>query len=234
MTIAIDLNDVHYYYTRAQGKILKGVTLQVEHNLFNVIVGRIGDGKSTLLKLMNGIFRPSEGEVVINGKSVIANPSYPFHQEVGLLFENPADQIFYPIVADDVAFGPRNLKMTKDEVQKRVISACEEVEILHLLERETNTLSYGEKTLVALAGILAMKPKIIIMDSPEIGLDLWTKPKILNLIQKLRLYHTLIISTNDKDIIRLADRIHVLWDGKVKDTFLSYEKFESSILSKID
>jgi cobalt/nickel transport system ATP-binding protein len=229
MASVLEIKNLEYTFQDTQTKLLKGVNLEVKRNQLVAIVGRIGGGKSTLLQHMNGLIKPQSGDVIINGKSVTQRPNYPFHQEVGLLFENPDDQIFYPIVADDIAFGPRNLKFPQNVVNSRVTRAAEEVGILHLLERDTGTLSYGEKTLVALAGILAMNCKIILMDSPEIGLDLWSRPKILDLIDQLRVQHTLVVSTNDTDMLKRADRILLLWNGKIRNTFLSYETFRASM-----
>ncbi len=223
--VVLETQNLRYAYPNSENWILRGVDLKVRQNEMVAIAGRVGAGKSTLLRHLNGIIKPQHGDVIINGESINENPKKPFHQEVGLLFENPDDQIFYPIVADDIAFGPRNLGIPKSDVYDRVIQASEEVRILHLLERETTTLSFGEKTLVAIAGLLAMKPDILLLDTPEVGVDLWTKPEILNLLLKLKLRHTVVVSTNDIDILNLADRILVLWDGKIRGDYDGFKAF---------
>jgi cobalt/nickel transport system ATP-binding protein len=227
--IVLETKNLKYTYPGHQRSILRGVNLEIEKNTLTAIVGQIGGGKSTLLRHLNGILVPQNGDVLINGKSVVENPKSTYHQEVGLLFENPDDQIFYPIVADDIAFGPRNMNLKNDIIQRRVIQAAEELEILDLLERETNNLSFGEKTLVALAGILAMRTKIILMDSPELGLDLWSKPKILDLLEKLKSDHTLVVSTNDRDMLRRSDKIILLWNGKVRGEYQNYSSFRTAL-----
>ena len=110
MANVLEIKNLEFKFPSSQKMLLRGINLEVQRNQLVAIVGKIGGGKSTLLQHMNGIYKPQSGDVIINGKSVVNQPNYPFHQEVGLLFENPDDQIFYPIVADDIAFGPRNLK----------------------------------------------------------------------------------------------------------------------------
>ncbi|MHA2250091.1 MAG: energy-coupling factor ABC transporter ATP-binding protein [Candidatus Kariarchaeaceae archaeon] len=223
--IVLETKNLRYAFPNTSKWILQGVNLKVKRLEMVALTGRFGTGKSTLMRHLNGIIKPQVGDVIINGESVKENPEKPFHQEVGLLFENPDDQIFYPEVADDIAFGPRNLGLSKDEVHERIINACEEVKILHLIERETSTLSFGEKTLVAIAGLIAMNPSILLLDTPEVGVDLWTKPDILNLILKLKMKHTLVVSTNDIDILNLADRILLLWDGKIRGNYNGLQQF---------
>ena len=151
---------------------------------------------------------------------------------MGFLFENPDHQIFYPIVADDVAFGPRNLGLSKSEINSRVVQACRDVEILHLLERETASLSLGEKTLVALAGVLSMRPKILLLDAPGVGLDIWTKSKVTNLLQELANHTTLVISSNDTEFLEIADRIFLLHNGKVVGKYKNYQNFRKSLAKR--
>ena len=227
--IVIETKDLRFAYPNTSKWILTGVNLKIKHKEIVALAGRMGTGKSTLLRHLNGIFKPQVGDVLINGHSVKENPNRLFHQEVGLLFENPDDQIFYPIVVDDIAFGPRNQGLSKSEVNKKILKACEEVKILHLLERETTSLSFGEKTLVAIAGLLAMESEILLFDSPEVGLDLWTKPGILNLLLKLKMNHTMVISTNDIDILNLADRILLLWDGRIRGSYPDFQSFMTAL-----
>ncbi|MCE7734526.1 MAG: ABC transporter ATP-binding protein [Candidatus Heimdallarchaeota archaeon] len=229
----IKLKNLHFRFPETTRKQLNGITLSIKEFDVTVIVGKVGSGKSTLLRHINGLYKPSKGEVIIDDKTIDPKAKINF-KEIGFLFENPEDQIFYPIVADDIAFGPRNLKLRKKEVHKRVIEVCEEVGILHLLEREIISLSLGEKTLVALAGILAMKPKILILDSPGVGLDFWTKPRIIKMIKDLSTNHTIIIATNDMDFLKIADRIFLLHDGKVKGKYKSYRTFRNALKRRTD
>ncbi|MCH8907306.1 MAG: ABC transporter ATP-binding protein [Candidatus Heimdallarchaeota archaeon] len=227
--VVLQVSDLFFIYPKTSKQILNGVNLEIYQNEMVSITGKLGNGKSTLLRHLNAILKPQIGDVLIKQISVAENPNRSFHQEVGLLFENPDDQIFYPVVSDDIAFGPRNLGLSKNKVYQRVIEACEQLGILHLLERETSSLSFGEKTLVALAGILAMRNDIILLDSPEIGLDLWTKPDILKLLHSLKTEHTIVITTNDLDILRLSDRIFLLWDGKIRDVYNDFSLFKKAM-----
>lgn len=227
--VVIETRNLMYTHPKTRQRILKGVDLQIYKNEIVAITGKVGSGKSSLLRHLNGIFQAQIGEVEINGINISGDTDVAFSHQIGLLFENPDDQIFYPIVVDDVAFGPRNQNLPKEEISQRVLDACNSLDILHLLERETSTLSLGEKTLVAIAGIIAMKSEIILLDTPEVGLDLWTKPQILKLIMNLKKDHTIVITTNDLDIIRTADRILLFWNGKIRDEYKNFNEFKRSL-----
>ncbi|MCY3411937.1 MAG: ABC transporter ATP-binding protein [Candidatus Heimdallarchaeota archaeon] len=229
----IHVKNIHFRYPGQRRNLLNGVTLRVDEFQIVVIVGKLGSGKSSVLKHMNGLHKPSKGHVVVDGINVSQGTTIHY-EKIGFLFENPEDQIFYPVVADDVAFGPRNLGLKKELVHRRVIEACQEVGILHLLDRETISLSLGEKTLVALAGLLAMKPKVLLLDSPGVGLDIWTKPKVIETIKKLSHNHTVVITSNDKEFIKIADRIYLLHEGKIKGSYKSYQNFRRGLSRRSD
>ncbi|MHA2028872.1 MAG: energy-coupling factor ABC transporter ATP-binding protein [Candidatus Kariarchaeaceae archaeon] len=227
--IIIETRNLMFTHPKTKQRILKGVDLKIYKNEIVVITGKVGSGKTTLLRHLNGITSAQVGEVEINGINISGDLDVAFTHKIGLLFENPDDQIFYPIVVDDVAFGPRNQNLPKEKISERVLDACNSVNILHLLERERSSLSLGEKTMVAISGILAMDSEIILLDTPEVGLDLWTKPDILRLILNLKKQQTVVIATNDLDIVRTADRILLLWNGKIKDEFKNYTEFKRSL-----
>ncbi len=228
-TVSVETKNLHYTNPKTRQKVLKGVDLKIYTNEIIIITGKVGSGKSTLLRHLNGINEAQIGEVEINGINITGDTEAAFTHRIGLLFENPEDQIFYPIVVDDVAFGPRNQNLSKEEISERVLEAANSVNIVPLLERETSSLSFGEKTLVAIAGILAMKPEIILLDTPEVGLDLWTRPSVLRLILNLKKNHTVVIATNDLDIIRTADRILLLWNGKIQSEYKNFNEFKRSL-----
>lgn len=227
--ISVETKNLHYTNPKTRQKVLRGIDLKIYTNEIVVVTGKVGSGKSTLLRHLNGINDAQIGEVEINGINISGDTEAAFTHRIGLLFENPEDQIFYPIVVDDVAFGPRNQNLSKEEISERVLEAANSVNIVTLLERETSSLSFGEKTLVAIAGILAMKPEIILLDTPEVGLDLWTRPNVLRLILNLKKEHTVVIATNDLDIIRTADRILLLWNGKIQSEYKNFNEFKRSL-----
>ena len=227
--ISVESINLHYTNPKTRHRILKGVDLKIYTNEIVVITGKVGSGKSILLRHLNGINDAQIGEVEVNGINISGDTEAAFTHRIGLMFENPEDQLFFPIVVDDISFGPRNQNLPNEEIYKRVLEACKSLEIVHLMERETSSLSLGEKALVALAGILAMKPEIILLDTPEVGLDLWTRPTVLKLIMNLKKDHTVIIVTNDLDVIRTADRILLLWNGKIKEEYKNFNEFKRSL-----
>ncbi len=222
------IKDLHFIYPNTKKSLLRGVYCEFYPNEIVTVIGKLGSGKSTLLRHINGLEKIQRGKIILHNKE-LKNYGNTLFTRIGFLFENPDDQLFYPIVADDIAFGPRNQKLSKEEVYSRVISASEEVGIVHLLDRETSSLSFGEKKLVAMAGILATKPEIILMDSPSTGFDLWTKPNFIKLLEKLKKDHTLIIASNSEDMLRISDRILLLWNGKVRGTYKSFRTFKSAM-----
>lgn len=227
--IIIETRNLIYTHPKTRQRILKGVDLKIYKNEIVAITGKVGSGKSTLFKHLNGIIQAQIGEVEIHGINISGDEEAAYTHKIGLLFENPDENLFYPIVVDDIAFGPRNQNLSKEEISKRVLDACSSVGILHLLERETSSLSLGEKTLVTLAGIIAMKSEILLLDTPEVGLDLWTKPEILRLILNLKKNHTIVIATNDLDVMRSVDRILLLWNGKLREEYKNFAEFKRSL-----
>lgn len=227
--VSVETINLHYTNPKTRQRILRGVDLKIHTNEIVVITGKVGSGKSILLRHLNGINDAQIGEVLINGINIEGDTEAAFNHKIGLLFENPEDQIFFPDVVSDISFGPRNQNLSNEVIYERVLEACKSLDIMHLLERETSSLSLGEKALVALAGILAMKPEIILLDTPEVGLDLWTRPNVLRLILNLKKEHTVIIATNDLDIIRTADKIVLLWNGKINEEYKNFAEFKRSL-----
>ena len=200
---------------------LDNVSLSIKKGEFICIIGHTGSGKSTLIQHLNALLKPTSGSVLLDGEDIFADKSKlkTIRQRVGLVFQYPEHQLFEETIYKDVAFGPNNLGLNADEVDARVREA------LHLvgLPEEAYTkspfeLSGGQKRRAAIAGVLAMKPDVLILDEPTAGLDPAGRDAILNQIAKMHktVGNTVIlISHNMEDVSRLADRIIVMAEGKI-------------------
>jgi cobalt transport protein ATP-binding subunit len=214
---AIETTDLTYVYHDGT-KALNNLNFSVEKGENMAILGPNGAGKSTLLHHFNGLLLPTSGKVSVLEKEVTTSNLDWVHQKVGLVFQDPDDQLFARTVGQDVAFGPINLGLPKEEVQARVKWALEATEISDLENKSPNNLSGGQKRRASLAGVLAMKPEIIVLDEPMANLDPRTSSKVLDLLQQLNkdLGITLIIATHDVDLVPLfADKIAILNKGQI-------------------
>ncbi len=212
----IEVKNLKYSYN-SQYQALKGVSLKVNKGEMVSLLGKNGAGKSTLFLHLNGIYEPDEGQVFIDGEELKYDKKslLKFRQKVGIVFQNPDDQIFAPTVEEDVAFGPLNLGLPMEEVQDRVEDALARVGMSGFEKAAPHHLSGGQKKRVAIAGILAMKPEIMVLDEPTAGLD---PQGVTNLSKLLRQLNdegiTIIISTHEVDLVpNYADKIFVLVDG---------------------
>ncbi|MFA4886302.1 MAG: ABC transporter ATP-binding protein [Desulfotomaculaceae bacterium] len=208
-----EVKDLHYIYPDGQ-EALNGVSFRIFHGESVGIVGANGAGKSTLLMLLVGVLFPSKGEVLVGEMPVVKKTLPLIRQRVGMVFQDPDDQLFMNTVYDDVAFGPRNYNLGEQEVEKRVIQSIEKVGIAHLKDRAPYKLSGGEKRAAAIATILSMIPDILAMDEPSSGLDPKSRRRLINLLKSFS--HTKIIASHDLDMVmELCERTIVLKDGKV-------------------
>ena len=207
-------NLIHHFPGGLPG--LNGIDLAIDAGEFVVIAGENGSGKTTLLRHLNGLLMPTEGEVSVAGFSVVKNPAQA-RQTVGMVFQDPDSQIVGETVADDVAFGPENLGLTRGEIDSRVIEALAAVGLTDLADRRPHTLSGGEKRRVAIAGVLAMKPSVMVFDEPFDSLDYPGVRQILGQIVDLHNDgRTVIVTTHDVEkVIAHAGRLVILKDGKV-------------------
>lgn len=209
----IEVNNLKYKYS--DGRLaLKGIDFSINKGESIGIVGNNGAGKSTLLLNLMGALLPSEGEIRVKAMNLNKRNLSKIREAIGMVFQNPDDQLFMPTVYDDVAFGPRNYKVSEEEVDKRVKEALETVGAGHLIQRPPYKLSGGEKGRVAIATVLAMKPEIVIMDEPTAALDPKSRRRLINLLKGLD--YTKIITTHDLDmVLDLCERTIVLKDGKI-------------------
>jgi cobalt/nickel transport system ATP-binding protein len=200
-------------------KALENVNFKAEDGKIVALLGPNGAGKSTLFLHFNGILRPTSGEVVVNGHPVSYNKKdlMKLRQNVGIVFQNPDDQLFAPTVMEDVAFGPMNMGLSREEVEKRVKNALKRVGMEGFEKKPPHHLSGGQKKRVAIAGILAMDPKIMVLDEPTSGLDPKGASQIMRLLYELNEDGmTIIISTHDVDLVPLyASTVYIISHGNI-------------------
>ena len=214
---AVETINLSYAYPDGT-KALDNVNFAAQKGENIAILGPNGAGKSTLLHQFNGLITPTSGSVLVLGKEVNKQNLTEIRQRVGLVFQDPDDQLFARTLGQDVAFGPTNLGLPKSEVEERVKWALEVTELKGLESKAPQNLSTGQKKRAAVAGVLAMKPEIMILDEPMANLDPRTATKILRLLLQLNkeLGITLIIATHDVDLVPLfATKICILNKGKI-------------------
>ena len=207
--------------TPFQRSAVEGMTLDIRRGEFLGLIGHTGSGKSTLIQHLNGLLKPSAGTIYLDGKDIWANPKKirDVRFRVGLVFQYPEYQLFEDTVRKDVAFGPKNMGLDAAEIERRVLTAIEAVGLDEsVLDKSPFALSGGQKRRVAIAGVIAMEPEVLILDEPTAGLDPRGRESILQL---LREYHekrgstVVLVSHSMDEIARYAQRIIVLDNGKV-------------------
>ena len=204
------------YFKYDDELILKNISLEIKEGSFTAIIGANGSGKTTLAKHFNALLIPVKGEVFVGGIST-KKDELNARKKVGFVFQNFEDQIVYPVVEEDIAFGLENLEFSNEGIKKAVDEILKELKISHLAKRNVNTLSMGQKQLVALAGVLAMKPKCIVFDEPTTNLDEKNKKNIMEIIRNLNKKYrmTIILITNVLKDLKYADNVIVLKNGSI-------------------
>jgi energy-coupling factor transport system ATP-binding protein len=240
-TKAIEIQNVSYRYSQGTNQevtAIKNINLTIEKGEIIGIIGHTGSGKSTLVSHFNGLLKPTEGKVIVDGtdiwrdKETLRNARF----KVGLCFQYPEYQLFEETVYKDISFGPKNMKLSESEIKERVLKAADFTGIRKdMLEKSPFDLSGGEKRRVAIAGIMAMEPEVLVFDEPAAGLDPAGRKNLIKLIEE---YHeqtgstVIVVSHNMEDIARLAQRIIVInngtiaMDGTVKEVFSRGEELK--------
>jgi cobalt/nickel transport system ATP-binding protein len=209
----VEVQALHYSYPDGQAA-LRGVSFAIDPGQTVGLIGSNGAGKSTLLLHLNGVLLPSAGQVWVQGMQVDGAHLVQVRRHLGMVFQDPDDQLFMSTVEEDVAFGPINMGLSDAEVQARVAQALTTVGASHLAARAPYRLSGGEKRSVALAGVLAMNPGVVVMDEPSAGLDPAARRRLIELLARFE--HTQLIATHDLDLVQdLCSRVLVMREGMI-------------------
>ncbi len=218
----ISIQDVRFAYEQEEGQPVKnavdGVSLSVEKGEFVAIIGHNGCGKSTLAKHLNAMLLPDSGKVLVDGDDTSDEAkTYDIREKVGLVLQNPDNQLVASIVEEDVAFGPENLGVAPDEIRRRVDEALKAVDMYEYREHAPFKLSGGQKQRVAIAGILAIQPECIVLDEPTAMLDPSGREEVISTLLKLNREKnmTVVLITHYMDEAVLADRVVVMDSGRV-------------------
>jgi cobalt/nickel transport system ATP-binding protein len=224
----------HVFFRYADFR-MEDINLQLHVGEQKALVGLNGSGKTTLFKLLLGLLEPESGEIFVFDRKVTKDNLWELRQNVGFLFQNPDDQLFAPTVWEDVAFGPRNLGLSEEEVADRVEWALDRVGMSKYVDRAVNQMSHGESKRVALAGLIAMRPGILILDEPFTGLDFKMVKTMIEVIQKLRQDGISIIFTthnrffieNWSDSVAVIKEGRIVYDGPTKEAMKQPEVIEN-------
>ena len=228
MTNVLQVNDLHFSYHDGHAA-LRGVSFQMCPGDKVALVGPNGAGKSTLMLHLNGILTGKTGDVTVGDKRIARDNLPAIRATVGLVFQNPDDQLFSPTVFEDVAFGPLHMGLPRDEVTARVEAALEAVRMSAYRDRLSHHLSVGEKKRIAIATVLSMEPQVLVLDEPSAGLDPRARRTLINLLRDLPI--TMLVSTHDMKLVEelfprtiVMDEGLIVADGKTKE-ILADEKF---------
>ena len=233
----IHLETKNLTFTYPDGtQALKKVNIQIKKGEKIAIMGPNGAGKSTLFSHFNGLTEPTSGHVEVAGEKIIFEKDklLEVRQKVGIVFQDPNDQLFAPTVKEDVAFGPMNLGLEHDEVERRIEESLKMVGMEGFEEKTPHHLSGGQQKRVAIAGIIAMRPEIMILDEPTAGLDPEGVDKVLNILNDLnREGISIIISSHDIEMVsQFAEKIFILYNGEIIDSGDKQKIFSNTELLK--
>lgn len=229
MNNVVEFKDVSFRYEQDGPSVIKNISLSIEANKTTAIIGHNGSGKSTIAKLMNGLLIPSQGEIKVDGQWLTDESVWDIRRKIGMVFQNPDNQFVGTTVRDDVAFGMENRGFPRETMIQRMDEALKSVHMEEYMYQEPHRLSGGQKQRVAIAGVIALQPKVMILDEATVMLDPLGREEIMQTINELRQVEklTLITVTHDLEEIIQADHVIVLNQGEIWD-----EGTPSYILSK--
>ena len=213
----LKIEDLHFTYEDGT-PALNGIDLEIAQGEFLAVLGSNGSGKTTLIKHLNGLLRPTLGRVLLDGRPVERVEDKEIFSRIGIVFQDPNDQLFASTVEEDVAFGPTNMGLPPEEIKERVHRALHQVGMEDLARKAIHALSHGQKKRVCVAGILAMEPQVIILDEPTAGLDPMGVHSLMHLLEDLNKKSgiTMIMATHVVDLVPLfMSKIAILSKGKV-------------------
>ncbi|HSW65099.1 MAG TPA: ATP-binding cassette domain-containing protein [Dissulfurispiraceae bacterium] len=199
-------------------RALSEINLSIRRGEWAAILGSNGSGKTTLLRVLDGLLKDYTGRVLLDGADVRKLSPREIYSKVGLVFQNPDDQLFAPTVFEDVAFGPRNMGCPEDEIGKRVAQALELVDMPHTAQKAVNALSYGQKKRICIAGLLAMGHEILLLDEPTAGLDPMGEYRMMKLLKRLNRENgvTIVMATHSVDLVPIfIDSLYILSRGRI-------------------
>lgn len=218
----IRFTDVNFTYAKTQGGegwvALKDVSLEIHAGEFVAVLGHNGSGKSTLAKHVNALLAPTKGQVLVDGlNTAVQDKVWEIRQKVGMVFQNPDNQLVATTVEEDVAFGPENLGIPSAEIKRRVTESLEAVDMLPYRIHSPHQLSGGQKQRVAIAGIISMRPKCIVLDEPTAMLDPEGRREVMSTIHRLNKEEgiTVLHITHHMDEVIGADRVIVMDEGRI-------------------
>ena len=218
MSSIIEIKNLHYTYPGDEMESLCGVSLEIEKGSFVAVLGHNGSGKSTLAKHLNAILLPTEGKVLINGiDTADEDRLLDIRRTVGMVFQNPDNQIVANVVEDDVAFAPENLGVAPTEIRERVDKALRQVDMYEFKMHAPHLLSGGQKQRVAIAGVIAMEPEVIVLDEPTAMLDPKGRREVIETVTKLCREKgiTVVLITHHMSECTGADRVIVMSNGHI-------------------
>ena len=218
MSNVIEIEDLRFSYPEAETESIKGVSLNIEKGSFVAVLGHNGSGKSTLAKHLNAILVPDEGKVFINGIDTAEEDKViDIRRTVGMVFQNPDNQIVANVVEEDVAFAPENLGVEPEEIRRRVDSALKQVDMYDFRLHAPHLLSGGQKQRVAIAGVIAMEPEVIVLDEPTAMLDPKGRREVIDTVTKLCREKgiTIVLITHHMSECIDADRVVVMSNGYI-------------------
>jgi len=211
------LKDIYYAYPDGT-EAISGIDLEIAKGEFTGILGYNGSGKTTLLKIMDGLIKDFRGSVFLDGKDIKGLSPREIYRKMGIVFQNPNDQLFAPTVFEDVAFGPMNMGFAQKKVVQRVAEALRAVEMEEYAKKSIHHLSYGQKKRVCIAGLLSMGHEILLLDEPTAGLDPFGEYQMMNLLTRLNEDKgvTIVMATHSVDLVPVfLDRLYILSKGKI-------------------